>query len=635
MNERWLRPDAPITPPQPAFLLTPRSAMVFPLVVLAAVLPGLYGLKTWDLTPPGPWWGVRGLMVTEGAYWDQASVPDEEPAWPPSERTAFRSVAMQPPLYAWLEAGALALSPSRPPVATVLPSYLAGAALIVLVYLHGRLWAGRGVGLLAAVFLAFNPRLIEAMQRATPATLAGACSLLILLAHAQRLDEPPGRRGRWLALGGIALGAGLLASGGVILGAPLIILLHYAYLRAEATPDERPSGRWRWFRLAPGLSTVGTMLLIALALAGWWFALMGARHGWSFLNALGSPPDVERTRGLSLLSRLLMLAPATLPLAIYGAGRAVLRALQSEDDDRDANGGALWVIALGVSTLAYATWPTGPAATFDLGLLVPITLLASRALFDLLSRAASIRRLAILVPATIFALAWGSSDALRNAAMDLWSGTYDAATALGLHLALDLLILLYFATRIADRWAWRRDDRQRRLLRTFLGVILMAQVGLGVRELRFRHHETRGLLDLRDVIARRHHQKHFDSVAVIGGNDHVSRLAWIHAGAALPPVSSGPHPLLPARNDDPGDDTPAGGRLRFLLRAALPRVPVRTFPDVEDFRDQAGDPAQTWLIVVIGEQSDLPMPLRAELNLEPVHPGQAQVMQAYATRIGL
>src|ERR1044072_7498363 len=49
----------------------PRSAMFFPLVVLVAVLPGLYALRCWDLNPPGPWWGLRGLVVLEGRWSDQ------------------------------------------------------------------------------------------------------------------------------------------------------------------------------------------------------------------------------------------------------------------------------------------------------------------------------------------------------------------------------------------------------------------------------------------------------------------------------------------------------------------------------------------------------------------------------------
>src|SRR5271167_2563150 len=79
-----------------------RSAMVFPLVVLIAVLPGMVALNSWDLTPPGPLWGFRGLVVLDGLVLDQMPAAAEIKSVP--ESTAFKLVAFQPPLYAWLEA---------------------------------------------------------------------------------------------------------------------------------------------------------------------------------------------------------------------------------------------------------------------------------------------------------------------------------------------------------------------------------------------------------------------------------------------------------------------------------------------------------------------------------------------------
>ena len=76
--------------------------MVFPLVVLVAVLPGLVALNSWDLTPPGPLWGFRGLVVLDGHVFDQMPAADEIKPLP--ESAAFQAVAFQPPLYAWLEA---------------------------------------------------------------------------------------------------------------------------------------------------------------------------------------------------------------------------------------------------------------------------------------------------------------------------------------------------------------------------------------------------------------------------------------------------------------------------------------------------------------------------------------------------
>src|SRR5438067_13903216 len=86
-----------LAPARPLVRPAPRSAMFFPLVVLVAVLPGLYALNNWDLTPPGPWWGLRGLAVLDGLVVDQ--VPAAASIGPELEARAFRAVAFQPPLY--------------------------------------------------------------------------------------------------------------------------------------------------------------------------------------------------------------------------------------------------------------------------------------------------------------------------------------------------------------------------------------------------------------------------------------------------------------------------------------------------------------------------------------------------------
>ena len=67
-----------ITPAaQPLIRPASRSAMVFPLVVLIAVLPGMVALNSWDLTPPGPLWGIRGLVILNGHVFDQIHAADE------------------------------------------------------------------------------------------------------------------------------------------------------------------------------------------------------------------------------------------------------------------------------------------------------------------------------------------------------------------------------------------------------------------------------------------------------------------------------------------------------------------------------------------------------------------------------
>ena len=106
-----------------------RSTMWSCLSVLIALIPGLLALRHWDLSPPGPWWGLRGLAVLEGHFVDQVPL---EGVGTPLEGWAYRQVSMHPPLYAWLEAVALALSGDRAPIATVVPSFLAGVVLVLL-----------------------------------------------------------------------------------------------------------------------------------------------------------------------------------------------------------------------------------------------------------------------------------------------------------------------------------------------------------------------------------------------------------------------------------------------------------------------------------------------------------------------
>ena len=77
----------------------PRSAMFFPLVVLVAVLPGLVALNSWDLTPPGPLWGLRALSVLDGLAIDQ--VPAGSEIKPFGESTALRAVSFQPLMPQW------------------------------------------------------------------------------------------------------------------------------------------------------------------------------------------------------------------------------------------------------------------------------------------------------------------------------------------------------------------------------------------------------------------------------------------------------------------------------------------------------------------------------------------------------
>jgi hypothetical protein len=605
-----------VVPARPLIRPASRSAMVLPLVVLVAVLPGLAALNAWDLTPPGPMWGLRGLAVLDGLVLDQTSAADE--IRPIQESAAFRAVAYQPPLYAWMEAIAFSFSTDSNPLGSVLPSYVAGALAVILVYLHGRLWRGPGFGLTAAMLVGFNQSLLLRMQEATPATLVLCGVLATLLGYGwhERVTAESARPWQWAGpvfwavIGGLALGLALLALGGLALITIPIVLLHQCYQRGALTSSSQRAGkrfRFGWNE-SPGFFSGLLAIIVAMTVSLPWFTVMVEAHGWEVVRALGAPPDgLLVDHQLSLLPRLLNLVPVTLPLALYGAVRAIRSALVDDSNTRETVGGSLWVIWLVVAGLVSAVWPSGPQSVFDLVLLVPLSLLAALAIADLVNRRVSVRALVWLAPATAMSIAWWASADLSAAIDDVIHGRADVATALGLHLAFDLIVGSVWIIRALNRWARRRDDRQRGILAVFLVAVLVVTIVVGLREALFRHSETHDLLSLRTMILRRNRDIPFELVAVVG-------TPW------QAPARGGTHP--------PGDRPLPGGRLRFILKTALRRLPQRDLNTIDELFSL---PDGQRLIVLAGSEQRILSADQLKLGLEAIHPGRSGILDAYAT----
>jgi hypothetical protein len=574
-------------------------------------------LNTWDLTPPGPLWGLRGLAVLDGMALDQ--MPAATKIKPLQEAAAYRAVAFQPPLYAWLEAALFLMSADRDPLASILPSYMAGGLVVVLVYLHGRIWRGPAFGLTAAVLVGFNQNLLLRMQEATPSTLALAGILAMLLAYSwhERASTESAHEWAWsgqvvwAVAGGVALGLTLLALGWCGLIVIPIVLLHQYYVRASvfsAPHAVRPRYWWFCWRDRPASANGLIAAAVAVVITAPWFVMMLHAHGWEALTALWVPPEqllVDRQLGMP--ARLIELAPVTLPLALFGAVRAIRLALVDDSNTRETVGGALWVVWLAVAALAPTVWPSGPQGVFDLILLVPLSLLTAQSIADLVNRRVPVRTLIGLAPATAMTVAWWSSASLRDAIVDVLHWRADSATALGLHLVLDLVVVSIGLIRAVDRWARRREDRQRRVLATFLLVVLAVTAVDGIREVVFRHTATQDLLALRTMILRRNRDHPFQVVAVVS------------------PSTAG-SPRLRVR--PLGEGASPGGRLRFILRTALPHLSQRDLNDSAELFDL---PDNDRLIIFAGAEQGLSYPDQSKLGLEAIHPGRTGILDAYAT----
>jgi 4-amino-4-deoxy-L-arabinose transferase-like glycosyltransferase len=563
--------DSAMLQARPLFRPAPRSAMVFPLVVLVAVLPGLVALNTWDLTPPGPFWGLRGLAVLDGLVLDQTPAALE--IEPHREAIAFEAVAYQPPLYAWLVALGFWLTPDRNPQVSVLPSYLFGAIAVVLVYLHGCLWRGPGLGVTAAILVGFNQNLLLRMQEGTPTTVA-LCAILGVLAiygwreqlvSALACPWPWAGPTFWTVAAGLVLGSALLALGALALLVIPIILLHQYYLQAAGALASQRSLRRLWWpdwRHCTGLLHGLLALGVALIVFAPWLFIMLSLHGWRALSALEIPPEgLLADRHLSLLPRLIELAPAILPLAVLGTVRAIRSALVDEANSRETVGSSLWIIWLAVAALTPVVWPHAPQGNLELVLLVPVSLLAAQTVVDLVNRRVPMRMLVWLAPATMLIVAWWASIDLHNAVDDLLHRRATAATALGLHLVADLTIASVWALHALYGWAHDRDVRQRFILAIFLFVVMAVTIGEGLREVMFRHDVTHVLLSLRTVILRRDRDSPFQVVAVVSPKSSIS------ARTSAETVT---------------DRSLPGGRLRFILKTALPRVPQRHLRTIDE-----------------------------------------------------
>jgi hypothetical protein len=274
-----------------------------------------------------------------------------------------------------------------------------------------------------------------------------------------------------------------------------------------------------------------------------------------------------------------------------------------------------------VAALVPALWPNGPQSAFDLVLLVPLSLLAAQTIADLVNRRVSVRALSWLAPATAMSVAWWASADLRGAVDDVVHGRADAATALGLHLALDLIVVSVILIRAVAHWAGRRDDRQRGVIAAFLMGVLAVTAVDGLLEVVFRHGIDRDLLALRTMILRRNRDNPFQIVAVVspsGSGSTSASTASSAPAAAIPIVAPG------SFNEGPSP----GGRLRFILRTALPHLPQRDLSNIAELFDL---PEGQRLVILAGTEQHLVGTDRFRLGLESIHPGRSGILDAYAT----
>lgn len=171
--------------------------------------------------------------------------------------------ADKPPLFFWLIAMGLLLTDSLR-LAFLLPSLLAGAGCVILVYdIARRLW-NRETGMAAALALLATVQFIwQARQAQIDATLCFFTTLGLygLLRHCVL-----GPAWKWYAIGWAAAGFGIITKGVGFL--PLLILIPYALTRGGAwNPRPVMNGGWRWALGPVALLAAVSVWLVPMLLA--------------------------------------------------------------------------------------------------------------------------------------------------------------------------------------------------------------------------------------------------------------------------------------------------------------------------------------------------------------------------------
>ncbi|MFO1427998.1 MAG: glycosyltransferase family 39 protein [Steroidobacteraceae bacterium] len=172
----------------------------------------------------------------------------------------------KPPFYFWLLAASWSLLGSVR-ASFLLPSMLAAAVTLLLVYDLGRRLHGRRAGLAAALLLGSTLQFVQTMRGAQidPTLLGVSTTALYLLARHLLLGPAP----RLLAAGGFAAGIGVITKGVGFL--PLLLLPLAALLRRGAgfpfaSGARAAQGSWRalaGFMIGAGVWVVPMLLAVA------------------------------------------------------------------------------------------------------------------------------------------------------------------------------------------------------------------------------------------------------------------------------------------------------------------------------------------------------------------------------------
>lgn len=493
-------------------LAAPRSAELFsllnradafkPLVVLMAVLPGLFALEYRTFDEADALWGMKSLDVLTAS--DFEAVVDS------GGTVAAELLKWQAPLSSWLTAVAMSIAGTSRPMGLLAVSYLSTAGLVCCSFLLCRRLGGPRFGFLTVLLLACHGPLLDHVSDTAPHSLAVLFGIVALWGFVAHLDDAVGTVSAKLLIAGIGLGLCLLAGGPLALMVMIILLLHVLGLRGEKPgPRKRQTSRrknvWVGWSAIKSLAVLG---LTAFAIGGWWVLMMRSKHGPEFWdvwltgsvglnNAIaGEMIRAEADSFASVVFRQFVVFLGVLfALSLFGLWRACREVLNSTDDARSRQLQFLLIWTGCALVVWLITLSNSPAESHVLELwqtflMIPGIALAALALDEIARRHVSVF---IAVGLTVLTFA----TFLQTMVVP---STTEISTTIWLWTA--LLIVGGFG--ILGWWLqWycsKNDWRQRLVLSGLIIPLVVINAAMGLQSVRRVNQDDRSLAVLRDEL---------------------------------------------------------------------------------------------------------------------------------------
>lgn len=359
--------------------------------------------------------------------------------------------------------------------ARLLPA-LAGSALVLTPALF-RQWLGRGGALMAAAILALSPSMIYASRLASSEVLALFCGVVLVAALLAALRSEDGR---WLYIGAVALGLGLV-SGPLIYSTLAASLFTGLVLWPMAREEARANALAAY---ANARNTPGLLARLGVTLAVTVF--LGATALMAFPAGLGTAGDVLATwiagfAGTRWIAYPVQLLALYEPMAlVLGIGGLLLMEVRARQRGVGAGPGpALWPRILGLGALAalmLMILRRGGAPGEILLVVYPLALLAGPLVADVLE---GLRRVAQREAA------WGLAAALIliAATSAIYLGLYAEQVGLSVEqasprLLLALLLPLMGLALVALTVTWERS-LWRPAVAVLIGLLTLYTLGTG------------------------------------------------------------------------------------------------------------------------------------------------------------